>query len=47
MNDHITLINKLIFGLMIFAFLGWFFAEQDNDILRKELSSYTNKEILR
>lgn len=47
MNDHTTLINKLIFGLMVFAFLGWFFAEQDNEILRKELSTYTDKEILR
>lgn len=47
MNDHISLINKLIFGLMLFAFLGWFMAEQDNEILRKELSTYTDKEILR
>ncbi|MDG9993311.1 hypothetical protein N7586_13975 [Acinetobacter ursingii] len=47
MNDPTSLINKLIFGLMIFAFLGWFFAEQDNEILRKELSMHTGKEILK
>lgn len=47
MNDHMSLINKLIFGLMLFAFLGWFMAEQDNEILRKELSMYTSKEIFK
>ncbi|WP_171495414.1 hypothetical protein [Acinetobacter seifertii] len=39
MNDHMPLITKLIFGLLIFAFMGWYFAEQDNEILRKELVS--------
>ncbi|WP_290008320.1 hypothetical protein [Acinetobacter pittii] len=39
MNDHIPLISKLIFALSIFAFAGWFFAEQDNEILRQELVS--------
>lgn len=39
MNDHIPLITKLIFGLLIFAFTGWYFAELDNEILRQELVS--------
>ena len=39
MNDHIPLITKLIFGLLIFAFVGWFFAEQDNQVLQNELVS--------
>ncbi|ADX93457.1 MULTISPECIES: hypothetical protein [Acinetobacter calcoaceticus/baumannii complex] len=39
MNDHIPLISKLIFALSIFAFVGWYFAEQDNEILRQELIS--------
>ncbi len=39
MNDHIPLITKLIFALLIFSFVGWFFAEQDNQILRDELVS--------
>ncbi|WP_421427772.1 hypothetical protein ACOL7R_03450 [Acinetobacter pittii] len=39
MNDHTSLITKLIFGLLIFAFIGWYFAEQDNELLRQELIS--------
>ncbi len=39
MNDHISLITKLIFGLLIFSFIGWYFAEQDNELLRQEVAS--------
>lgn len=30
-----------------FGYMQWFFAEQDNEILRKELSMYTSKEIFK
>ncbi len=39
MNDPMSLISKLIFALSIFAFVGWYFAEQDTEILRQELVS--------
>ncbi len=29
----------------ILGFMGWYFAESDNEILRQELSSYTGKEV--
>ncbi len=44
MNEN----NKLIivsFCLSIFLSVGWYLAENDNEILRKELSTYTGKEV--
>ena len=29
----------------ILCFSGWYFAENDNEILRKELSTYTGTEV--
>lgn len=40
-NDLFALI---FLASTIFCFSGWYFAESDNEILRKELSSYTGKE---
>jgi len=40
--------NKLVifsFCLSIFLSAGWYLAENDNEILRKELSTYTGKEV--
>ena len=34
----------LFFVLTIVGFSQWYFAEADNEILRKELSTYTSKE---
>ena len=31
--------------LTIFGYSGWFLAENDNEILRKELSTYKGKEV--
>lgn len=45
MNDHNSLLIGIIFALMMFSFAGWYFAENDNEILRKELSQYTGKEV--
>ena len=45
MNEHISLLNGIIFALMIFSFTGWYFAENDNEILRQELSTYTGTEV--
>lgn len=41
-------INKLIIinlCLSGFLFMGWYFAESDNEILRQELSTYTGQEV--
>lgn len=45
MNDHNSLLIGFIFALSIFSFTGWYLAESDNEILRKELSTYTGKEV--
>ncbi len=45
-NETLILVYSLIF-ITSFALLGWSMAEQDNEILRKELSIYTNKEIFK
>lgn len=47
MNDHNSLLMGIIFALMIFSFSGWYNAESDNEVLRKELSMYTGKEVLK
>ena len=44
--------NEKFFAILFlvataFGYMQWFFAEQDNEILRKELSTYTNKEIFK
>lgn len=31
--------------IMAFSFVGWYFAEVDNQILREELALYVGKEI--
>lgn len=45
MNDHKSLLTGIIFALMIFSFTGWYFAENDNELLRYELSTYTETEV--
>ena len=42
-----SIIFTCIFALMIFGFMGWYFAEADNEVLRKELSRYTGTEVRR
>ena len=41
-NDLFTVI---VMFLVIFGYSGWYFAENDNEILRKELSTYKGKEV--
>ncbi|KXZ66837.1 hypothetical protein [Acinetobacter venetianus] len=36
MNDQINVLTGIIFALMIFAFLGWCMAENDNELLLQE-----------
>jgi len=45
MKNESNLIHLLFFFLTIFSFSGWYFAESDNEILRKELSVYTGQEV--
>ena len=45
MKNESNLIHLLFFFLSIFSFSGCYFAESDNDILRKELSVYTGQEV--
>lgn len=44
MSDN-NIVSVVLFSLTIFSFSGWYFAENDNEILRKELSQYTSKEV--
>ena len=44
MSDN-NIVSVVLFSLTIFSFSGWYFAENDNEILRKELSEYTGKEV--
>lgn len=44
MKDN-NIISVVLFSLIIFSFSGWYFAENDNEILRQELSQYTGKEV--
>ena len=41
-NDFFTVIFMV---LAIFGYSGWYLAENDNEILRKELSTYKGKEV--
>ena len=41
----IDLFAVIFMFLTIFGYSGWYFAENDNEILRKELSTYTGKEV--
>ena len=41
-NDFFTVIFMV---LTIFGYSGWYLAESDNEILRKELSSHTGQEV--
>lgn len=43
-KDH-GFIAVLLICLSAFSFIGWYTAETDNEILRKELSYYTGEEI--
>ncbi len=45
MKNESNLFQLLFFFLTIFGFSGWYIAENDNEILRKELSEYTGKEV--
>ena len=40
--NSLLAINLCLSG---FLCMGWYFAESDNEILRKELESYTGKEV--
>jgi len=40
-----SIISAVLFSLTIFGFSGWYFAESDNEILRKQLSSHTGQEV--
>lgn len=44
MSDN-NIISVVLFLLIIFSFAGWYMAEADNEILRKQLSDYTAKEV--
>lgn len=45
MKKESNLFHLLFFFLIIFSFSGWYFAENDNEILRKKLSIYTGQEV--
>lgn len=45
MQNESNLFLLLFFFLTIFGFSGWYLAESDNEILRKELSSHTGQEV--
>lgn len=45
MKNESNLFLLLFFFLTIFGFSGWYLAESDNEILRKELSTYKGKEV--
>ena len=45
MKNESNLFLLLFFFLTIFGFSGWYFAENDNEILRQELSTYTGTEV--
>lgn len=47
MKNDTPIFAYIFLALTVFSFFGWYMAEQDNEILRKELSTYTNKELLR
>ena len=39
------LFEVIFMCLTFFGFAGWYMAEADNEILRKELSSHTGQEV--
>ena len=45
MKNESNLFLLLFFFLTIFGFSGWYLAENDNEILRKELSSHTGQKV--
>jgi len=45
MKNESNLFQLLFFFLTIFGFSGWYIAETDNEILRKELSHYSGTEV--
>ncbi len=47
MKNDTSIFAYIFLALTVFSFFGWYMAEQDNEILRKELSIYTNKEIFK
>ena len=40
-----NILGSCIIFLVVFLFIGWYTAESDNEILRKELSLYKGEEI--
>ena len=40
--NKLAVVNLCLSG---FLFMGWYFAENDNEILRQELSTYTGTEV--
>lgn len=44
-NSKIDSLLVLLFSTAIFLSVGWYMAEADNEILRKELSSHTGQEV--
>lgn len=49
MNQHNKQENSILSGciifLVVFLFIGWYTAESDNELLRKELSLYKGEVI--
>ena len=43
-NTDTGYLTLILWILLAFMIAGWYFAEADNEILRKELSIYTGKE---
>ncbi|WP_191225562.1 hypothetical protein [Acinetobacter johnsonii] len=44
-NSKVDSLLVLLFSTAIFLSVGWYMAEADNEILRKELSSHTDQEV--
>ncbi|TCM61890.1 hypothetical protein EC844_12644 [Acinetobacter calcoaceticus] len=45
MKNENFCINFICIFLIFFGYFGWFVAEQDNEILREQLSSQTGQEV--
>lgn len=44
-NTDTAYLTPILLVLLIFISAGWYFAEADNEILRKELSQQTGEEV--
>lgn len=47
MKKENIIIAIFLLCITAFSFMGWYSAEADNEILRKELSRYTGTEVRR